>query len=93
MNWINIFMQVGTLLAAIATLPQILAVFKNKEQLRGYNSLASFGLFLAMVCFSVAFAFMNNWFSVLCEVPVATFWLMASVYSWKYHSSNRKVRE
>lgn len=85
MNWINIFMQIGTLLAALATLPQILAVFKNREQLRGYNALASFGLFLAMVCFSVAFAIMGNWFSVLCEVPVATFWLLAAYYSWRPH--------
>ena len=93
MNWINLFMQIGTLLAALATLPQILAVFKNKEQLRGYNAPASFGLFLAMICFSAAFALMDNWFSVLCEVPVAIFWLMASVYSWKYRSSSGSAKK
>jgi len=83
MDWINVFMQVGTLLAALATLPQILAVFKNREQLRGYNAPASFGLFLAMICFSVAFALMGNWFSVFCEIPVATFWVLAAFYSWR----------
>ena len=83
MNWINIFMQIGTLLAALATLPQIVAVIKNRDQLRGYNPLASFGLFLAMVCFAAAFTLMNNWFSVLCEVPVAIFWLLAAIYSRK----------
>lgn len=83
MTLIDSFMMVGTLLAAGATLPQIVAVFKNRDSLRGYNPYAALGLFLAMVCFSVAFYLMGNWFSVLCEVPVAIYWLMASVYSWR----------
>ncbi len=81
---VNILMQLGTLLAAVATLPQIAAVFNNRESLRGYNPAATFGLFLAMMCFMYAFALMGNWFSVICEIPVAAFWLIATYYSWKY---------
>jgi hypothetical protein len=80
---IDLLMQVGTALGALATLPQILAVFKNRDSLKGYNSPASFCLFLAMVAFAVAFYLMNNWFSAFCEIPVAVFWLMAAVYSMR----------
>lgn len=83
MNYIDLFMQIGTLLAAIATLPQIIAVLKNRKSLRGYNSLASLALGFAMMCFGIAFYWMNNWFSVMCEIPVATFWFMAAFYSWR----------
>lgn len=80
---IDLLMKIGTLLAAVATLPQIFAVFKNRDSLRGYSPLASLGLCLAMIAFGCAFYLMGNWFSVLCEVPVAIFWGMASYYSWR----------
>ena len=93
MNWINILMQAGTFLAALATLPQLVAVFKNRDQLKGYDPLASFGLFMAMVCFSAAFVLMDNWVSVACEVPVAIFWLLAAYYSWKGKGGHAKYSQ
>ena len=80
---IDLAMQIGTILAALATLPQIVAVFRNRDSLKGYNPIASFGLFLAMMSFSIAFYWMGNLFSVLCEVPVMFFWLLATFYSWR----------
>ena len=80
---IDLFMKVGTLLAALSTFPQIIAVFRNRDSLRGYDSLASLGLCVAMVSFGCAFYLMGNWFSVLCEIPVAIFWGLASYYSWR----------
>lgn len=86
---IDFLMQIGTAFAALATLPQIVAVFQNKDSLRGYNSVASFVLFLAMISFGLAFYLMENWFSVLCEVPVAIFWLMASIYSFRIKTKRK----
>jgi len=83
-------MQIGTALSALATIPQIIAVFQNRDSLKGYNSGASFALFVAMISFALAFYMMNNWFSVLCEVPVATFWLMASIYSFRIKTEERQ---
>jgi len=93
MTIINLFMIIGTSLAALATLPQILAVFENRDSLRGYNPYATFGLFWAMVCFSIGFYLVGNWLSVLCEVPVSVYWLMATIYSWKIQSSLGKVKK
>lgn len=87
MSLFDVLMNFGTLMAALATLPQIWAVWRNRDALAGYNPLASFALFLAMCSFAAAFAIIELWASVLCEVPVAAFWLMASAYSWR-----RKLR-
>lgn len=83
MNWIAVCMNGGTLLAALATFPQIYAVWKDRNILAGYSPLASAMLCLAMILFGSAFAMMKFWSSVLCEVPVAIFWGLASVYSFK----------
>lgn len=82
---IDLLMQIGTALAALVTLPQIYAVYKNREVLKGYSPIPCLGLCLAMISFGWAFYLMNNWFSVLCEIPVAFFWGLASYYSWRYN--------
>jgi len=83
MNWISICMNAGTLLAALATLPQINAVWRDRSVLAGYSPLASAVLCLAMILFATAFIMMRFWTSVLCEVPVAIFWALACFYSWR----------
>jgi len=79
---IDLLMKIGTALAALATLPQINAVYTNRELLRGYSPVPCLGLCLAMISFGCAFYLMKNWFSVLCEIPVALFWGLASFYSY-----------
>jgi len=83
MDIVNICMNVGTALAALGTLPSIMAVIKNREVLRGYSPIGCFILFVAMINFAMAFTKMGYWISVLCGVPVAVFWFLAAVYSFK----------
>lgn len=83
MNWVAICMNGGTLLAALSTLPQIYAVWMDKKILTGYNPWACAGLCLAMILFASAFAIMKLWISVLCEAPVAIFWGLASIFSYR----------
>ena len=76
-------MQAGTLLATLAILPQMVAVIKNRDCLKGYDPLASFALSFAVILFTCGFIMMENWFSVLCEIPSIIFWFIAGIYSYK----------
>lgn len=82
-DMISFFMTLGTILAALATLPQIVAVWRDRSILSGYNHLACATLCIAMISFAIAFTMMEYWVSVLCEIPVATFWGMSSILSYK----------
>lgn len=83
MDIVSVCMNVGTILAAIGTLPQIMAVWKDRSILNGYNPLACFVLCTAMVLFTVAFFSMGYWLSVLAEVPCIIFWGMSSFLSYR----------
>ena len=87
---VTVLMNVGTMLSLISTIPQFIAVWKNREALRGYSVSGSLLLTLAMTSFGSAFVFMGNWFSFLCNVPIAIFWAIACFYSYKSQVKHRK---
>lgn len=93
MNIISMCMNLGTFLAAAATLPQIVAVWKDRSILRGYSWWGCAALCVAMILFATAFALMRFWPSVLCEVPVAIFWGLASFFSFKLRGTRNGKSE
>lgn len=89
-DWIAICMNVGTLLAAVGTLPQIVAVRKDRNVLRGYDPRGTIPLTMAMLLFAVGFYKMGLWFSVICEIPPIIYWGLASIYSIKGKRNEEK---
>jgi len=83
MNSIDFLMSIGTLLSLISTFPQFRAVLENRDNLKGYSPFGAALLALAMTSFGTAFVIMGNWFSFLCNVPIAVFWGTTAFYSYK----------
>ena len=77
---IDVLMNIGTFLSLLSTLPQFRAAWTNRHDLKGYSMLGASALAIAMTCFGTAFIFMGNWFSALCNVPVAGFWFFVSYH-------------
>lgn len=81
--YFELLMNVGTVAAAIGTLPNIWAAIKDRHSLKGYNPYGSAALCFAMFCFLLAFAEAQFWPSFISEIPPIIFWGIATYYSWK----------
>ena len=77
---IDVLMNIETFLSLLSTLPQFRAAWTNRHDLKGYSMIGASALAIAMTCFGTAFIFMGNWFSALCNVPVAGFWFFVSYH-------------
>lgn len=89
---IDALMSIGTFLSLLSTLPQFRAAWTNRKDLKGYSLLGSSALAIAMICFGTAFIFMGNWFSALCNVPVAGFWIFISYHKVADFTNNRSQK-
>lgn len=81
--YFEVLMNVGTVAAAIGTLPNIVAAIKDRNSLRGYNPYGCAILCFAMCCFFTAFGEVQFWPSLISEIPPIIFWGIAAYYSWR----------
>jgi len=83
MNWANFLMDSGTWILCIAAVPQLISIYKNRNDLSGYSVLGTLALFLGLLLITGSFILMNMWVSVGAQVIPLILWSTASYYVWK----------
>ena len=77
----QILMNIGTWLLAIAAIPQLIEIWKNKHDLRGYSFYGSLILFVGLSLIALSFWVMEMWISVAAQIVPLIMWAMATWYS------------
>lgn len=80
---ITLFMNLGTWTLALASIPQMISIWKNRKMLTGYSTKGSFLLALGLSFIGVAFAMMGDYISMIAGLIQIGMWLMATYYSWR----------
>lgn len=83
MDMANILMNVGTVLLAIAALPQLKSVWMDRHNLRGYSIIGTLIIFIGLISIVLSFIYLNLWISVAAQMPPLLLWFLATVYSIK----------
>jgi len=83
MNWANFLMDSGTWILCIAAVPQLISIYKNRNDLSGYSVSGTLALFLGLLLITGSFILMNMWISVGAQVIPLILWSTASYYVWK----------
>lgn len=83
MNEITIFMNLGTWILAVSSMPQMWSIWKNRNNLMGYSLHACIALALGLGFIGVAFIYMGDYLSMIAGVIQIFMWSMASYYLWR----------
>jgi hypothetical protein len=79
----TVFMNIGTWALALASLPQMKTIWKNRKNLNGYSTWGSLILALGLSAIGVAFILMGDYISMIAGLIQIIMWLMATYFSWR----------
>jgi uncharacterized protein with PQ loop repeat len=77
------FMNAGTIVLMLASLPQLKSIWENRNELRGYSPTATLFLFSGLSLITISFIMLRMWVSVAAQVIPLCMWAMATYYSRK----------
>lgn len=81
MEYATIVMNTGTWLLALAAIPQIMSIWNNRKDLRGYSKIASATLLLGILLIDISFIIMKDYISMTAGLIQILMWLMATMYA------------
>jgi len=84
MNIVTFFMNLGTWVLAISSLPQMISIWKNRKNLMGYSMFACLALAIGLIFIGVAFIYMGDYLSMIAGAIQIFMWGMASYFLWRY---------
>ena len=76
-------MNIGTLLLAIAAVPNIPSVWRNRSDLSGYSLSGAIIMFTGLSGICVSFFMIKMWFSMWAQVLPITMWGMVVYFKWR----------
>lgn len=74
-------MNIGTWTLALASIPQMFSIWKNRHNLKGYSRLGCFALFAGMVSIGIAFYLMKDYVSMAAGILQIFMWFIATLYA------------
>jgi hypothetical protein len=75
------FMNAGTIILCLASLPQLKSIWANRQDLKGYSHMGCFFLFLGLSLITISFIILGMWVSVAAQIIPLCMWAMATYYS------------
>jgi hypothetical protein len=80
---IGIPLAIGNVLLLISSAPLIWALYKDRNAVKGISPSGAVLNFFALLAFDIFYVISQQWISLILNIPIVVFWLMASIYTIK----------
>jgi len=74
-------MNIGTIAVVIASAPNMLEAYRNRDSIKGYSNLGAALMCIATAAFFCAFWEMENYISMAAQIPPFAFWLAVFAFT------------
>lgn len=81
MNATDILFTIANGFFFVGTLPMIVAAVKNRNALKGFSWFGAYLTFVGMLSMILAMFILQQYISVVLQLPVISYWAIVSIYS------------
>jgi hypothetical protein len=77
---INLISNIGMLLLVIGTLPSIIVLLRNRNNLKGFSTIGSVGIASGQAVYLFYFLLLGDYVTSALCVPLVVFWLAVILF-------------